>query len=357
MKAVLVLCRVALVAALTSLSILSSCAISSDLSGSVAGRVLAESTSQPISGAWVECEGVVSSSDELGYYSLDGINPGDRLITASASGFDDYAESVSIGESTQHDIYMHTDMGDARLYGHVTHSALGPIEGATVTLGDLSVTTDSDGFYEYDNIEQITYHMTVVKDSFRSFGATVRVTSEDFQYDVGLKKLATVTLEPIADAWVDEDQPGTNFGDDTELRLYFNNLFHYKFYVWVPVEIEDTAEAIDATLWLYNVWEEVEAEGRTILTSRVIVYWNEMDVNWNSMVEGTTGGEITSSSYATPWYEIDVTEYFRSWLAGSPNYGLQVDTPIEPGASRFYFASRESEVVERRPYVVLQYAW
>jgi hypothetical protein len=253
---------------------------------------------------------------------------------------------------------MDPDLGDARLYGYVTHSILGPIEGATVTLGDSSVTTDSLGYYEYASVQEIAYDMTVTKDGFRFFSAVVHVTGDDFRYDVGLKKLETMVLSCVADAWCDASMPDVNYGNDTELRLFFNNLHHYNLYLRFPFELEETAEAVDAVLRLYNVWEEGEAEGRTILAARVITAWSESSITWNYMIEGTTGGQVAASSYVPRWYEIDVTSVFREWLSGGePNYGLQVDTTQQPSASRFYFASREHENDAYRPTVTLEYAW
>lgn len=358
MKTLAALREAALFAALIAPLFLLSCATSSDLSGSLVGRVLSSASFQPISGAYVECDGNVSLSDNLGYYSIGGISPGDRVVTASASGFEDYTAVVDVGEDTEHDVYMDPDLGEARLYGYVTHSVLGPIEGATVTLGGTPVSTDSLGYYEYPSVQQITYNMTVTKDSFRFFSAMVQVTDEDFRYDVNLKKLKTVVLPCVADAWCDASAPDANYGDDTELRLLFNNLRHYNLYLRFPLELEDTAEAVDAALRLYNVWEEGEAAGRTILTARVITAWGESSITWNYMVEGTTGGQMAASVYEPRWYEIDVTSTFRDWLTGgSPNYGLQVDTTQEAAASRFYFASREHENEAYRPTVTLEYAW
>jgi hypothetical protein len=357
MKATTGLRAVVLGGALALLSVLTSCAMSSDLSGSIAGQVLSADTGQPIPDARVECDGEATLSDGLGYYSLDGIQPGDRMVTASSAGYVEYSQVVTIGESTQHDILMETFIGQARLYGYVTHSVFGPIEDATVQLGDLSVQTDAAGFYDYPSVQQITYHMTVTKDSFRTFSANVNVTSEDFRYDVGMKKLATVTLEPVADARIDEDQPEQSFGADTELWLFFNSLFHHRFYISFPLDIEDTAEAVDATLRLYNVSEFGEGEARTIQVARVLTAWDEGSVTWNTPVY-TTGASTMPSAYEPRWYEIDVTTFFRDWLTGGyENQGLLVDTAQEQGATRFYFASREHPTEDYRPHVVLEYAW
>ena len=335
---------------------LCSCAFTSDLSGSIAGRVMIAGSSTPIPGALVECEGIISASGSDGYYSIGGIRPGDRVVSATASGYEAYSSDVNVGESTDLDIYM--AVGAARVFGHVRHATLGPLEGAIVQIGTRIVVTDSLGFYECANLQQINYLMTVAKPGYRSSSRNVRPTSEDYQVDVSVKKLATETLWSAADAGVYENSPDANYGDDTGLSLFNNEYFHERFYIRFPiVGIEDTAEPSVAALRMYNTWDESGEDPITILVASLIESWDELEVTWLDSLQ-TTGGANAQATHEDAWYEVDVGSYFSEWLVDDgENFGLLIDIPMEPGTGRLVFASREHEVEAERPHVVLNYAW
>lgn len=334
-----------------------SCAFTSDLSGSLVGKVMVAGSSIPIAGAFVECEGVAAVSAWDGRYSLEGIPPGDRVVYASAAGYSSYAQVVTVEESTVHDIYMGIPVGSARLFGYVSHAADGFLEGAAVQIGDMIVVTDSLGYYEYPNLEQVSYLMTVTKEGYRLFSRNVHPDSEDYRFDVNVLKLATVTLWPTADAGVIKDNPDANFGGSPELRFFNNEIHHERFFIRFPLDgLEETAEPSAATLWLYNTGVETNDEHRAVLVGRVTQSWLEDVVTWtNSPV---TDASIALSAYENRWYEVSVGTYFSDWLVyDRHNFGLLVDTPVHHVADRFVFASREHEEEDKRPHVVLDYAW
>ncbi len=336
---------------------LCSCAFTSDLSGSIVGKVMIAGSSTPLPGVFVECEGVAAVSAADGSYSLEGIPPGDRVVYASAAGYNGYAEVVTIEDSTLHDIYMGIYIGPARLFGYVSHATLGPLEGASVQIGDLIVVTDTLGYYEFPNLEQISYLMTVTKEDYRFVSQNVHPTSENYRFDVDVKKLATMTLWSMADAGVIEDSPNTNFGSNPELRLFDDEIHHERFFIRFPLDgLEDTAEPSTATLRLYNPWPETSGEHRTVLVGSPTESWLEHVVTWANSPH--TGASTAHSTYEDRWYEVSVGTYFSDWLAyGQENRGLLIDTPIDHVADRFVFASREHAEEDKRAHVVLDYAW
>ena len=336
-----------------------SCAFTSDLSGSLVGKVMIGGSSMPISGALVECEGVAAVSTTDGSYSLEALPPGDRVVYSSAAGYASYSQVVTVEESTVHDVYMNVYIGPARLFGYVSHLATGELlEGAGVQIGDMTVVTDSLGYYEYPNLQQISYQMTVTKEGYRTSLQNVHPTSEDYLLDVNLKKLATVTLWPTADAEVIESSPDVNFGDYDELRLFNDEIRWERFFIRFPLDgLEETADPSAATLRLYNTGEETNSEHRTVLVGRSIGFWLESVVTWTNSPP-TTGETVAASTYEDRWYEVSVGIYFSDWLVyGSDNLGLLVDTPIDHVADRFIFASREYGEADKWPHVILDYAW
>jgi len=338
--------------------LLYSCAFTSDLSGSLVGKVMISGSSIPVGSAVIECDGVVAVSAADGTYSLEGIAPGERVVLASAAGYEDLSEVVAVEESTVHDIYMTVYVGPARLFGYVRHATIGPIEGAIVQIGVMNVVTDALGYYEYPNLQQTSYDMTVTKDGYRQFSGSVQPTSENFQFDVSVKKLATVTLWPNADASVYGRHPDTNNGNTTRLDLFNDGFVRERFYIRFSLDgIEETAEPSSALLRLYHREEEGDEASRTLLAERVCSSWSESNVTWNND-PATTDPSSVQGVYEQRWYEAEVGSYFSDWLIhGEANEGLLVDTPEQHGAGRFIFASREYWEEDKWPHVVLHYAW
>jgi hypothetical protein len=335
-----------------------SCAFTTDLSGTLVGKVREAGTTIPISGAVVECEGIIAVSEVDGSYSMEGIPPGDRVVYASAGGYANYSQIVGVQDGTYHDILMDVYIGPASLSGYVTHSVLGPLEGALVTIGDIETTTDELGYYEFPDLQQVSYYMTISKEGYRSYARNLTPSGMGYQLDVALLKLAQVTLWSEADATVMESHPGMNFGLEPDLYFFNNELFHERFYIlFMTDQIEATAVPTSAVLKLYNVWATGEEQHRITLVGAAIEPWLEQEVTWNDSV-ATTGESSVPYSYESPWYEIDLTDHFHDWLMeGQENYGLLIDTPVDHAANRFVFASREHTVEAERPHVILDYAW
>jgi len=337
---------------------LSSCAFTSDLSGSISGTVRSTETSQPISDATIECAGQLTFSASDGSYSIEGISPGDRAVYASAAGYNDFSEIVDVGEATLFDINMTVYVPPARLFGYVTHATFGAIEGATVQVGGLFVVTDSQGYYEFPNVLQTTYSMTVSKDGYRQFSGNVRPDESDYQFDVALKYLATATFEPVADATIYSGAPEANAGSFELLQLYAVVGLKESFLITFAVDgLEPTAEPVSAKLRLYHTEEEGIEATRAVMVALVLEPWQEAHVTYSN-APGTSGPSNVSSQYEDNWLEADVTPFLSSWIVGgTENNGLLVDTPNDSQSGRFNFASREWLDESVRPEIVLEYAW
>jgi hypothetical protein len=338
--------------------LLSSCALTSNLSGSLVGTVRDADTGQTIPYASVECAGLFTQADSNGEYSLEGIEPGDRVVYASASGYVNYSRVVHIDGVTGHDISMEPYVPSARMFGYVSHATFGPLEGATVNLGDLTTTTDATGYYEFPNVLQTTYAMSVSKDGYRTLSRNVTPNAEDYRFDVALKYLASATLPVIADATVFSETPDANSGSSSLLQLFANGILTETCFVLIDTTgVEDTAEPILATLWLYHTEAMGTEADRTMMVARVLGPWSEGTITWQN-APSTSGASSVSSTYEDNWFAANVTSYFSEWLnGGASNYGLYLDTAVNHDAGRFYFASREYFDSDVHPYVLLDYAW
>jgi len=334
------------------------CAITSDDTGTIYGYVRIEGTSSPLPGAVVTVSGDWTQSESDGYYELDGVPSGQRVVMAQLAGYFDYSEIVDISGTTQHDIGMSVFVGTADVSGVVEHASLGPIAGAVVSLYGRVDTTDAQGAYSFSGIPQLQWQMDVTADGYRSFSAPVNVNDDTVVYDVGLMKLDSAEFTPLIDSYVSLTQPTMNYGGLENLNLFNNGSLHWKFYIYFPISVEPTADAISARVRLYNTASgAAQADERPILVARISDAWAEYSVTWNDSL-ATAGAALATASYDSLWYEIDITDYIDDWVDGVyENLGVEVDTSEDPTASQFIFASREYAEEDKRPVLILEYAW
>ncbi|MBD3368098.1 MAG: DNRLRE domain-containing protein [Candidatus Eisenbacteria bacterium] len=334
------------------------CALTSDETGTIYGYVRVAGTSTPLSGAIVSVSGEWTTSESDGFYELEGVPTGERMVRAELAGFFDYTEIVDIEGLTQHDIGMSVFVGTGDVSGVVSHATLGAIEGAVVSLYGRLDTTDAQGAYSFSGIPQLEWDVVVTAEGYRTFSGPLHVNDDEVVYDVALKKLESAEFIASADTYVSLTQSNINHGSLGNLNLFNNGVIHWKLYIYFPVDVEPTADAISATVHLYNTASGgATAEERTILVGRITEFWGENSVTWDDSL-ATSGAAIAEASYDSLWYEIDITDYVDDWISGLySNQGVEIDTSEDPTASQFIFASREYAEEDKRPMLVLDYAW
>jgi subtilisin len=151
-----------------------------------------------IEGATVVVEGtsLSATTDADGYYLLENVPAGDQEVTASADGY--YAKTATVtvveDETVSHDFTLEA-IPTYTVSGTVTDADRSALEGATVTIEETgqSATTDSEGFYKIENVEEGTYDITASKSGYISETETITVES-DTTVDFVLEE-ATVATE------------------------------------------------------------------------------------------------------------------------------------------------------------------
>ena len=343
---------------LTAVLSVAGCTLTSEETGTVYGYVTVAGTSTPLAGAIVTVSGEWTESGSDGFYELEGVRAGERLITAELGGFFDYSDIVDVDGLTRHDIGMSVFVGTGDVSGVVEHATLGPIEGAVVSLYGRVDTTDAQGAYSFSGIPQLEWQMIVTADGYRTFSGPLNVNDDDVVYDVELKKLKSIEVVSYADAYVSLTQPSMNYGTQDNLNLFNNGVLHWRFYIAFPIDVEPTADVLTATVRPYNTDPEgATSEERQILVARIAQNWAENTVTWSDSL-GTSGSAIAEAAYDSLWYEVDVTDYVDDWVDGLyDNLGVEIDTSEDPTASQFIFASREYAEEDKRPVLLLDYAW
>ena len=136
-----------------------------ELLGTIAGTVTDSSNAEPIEGATVVVEGteLSATTDGDGDYEIDEVPVETYTVTASAEGYDDDSQSVTViaGETSTADFALNPIPTTGTIAGKVTDSSTGlAIEGATVTDGTRSAITDVNGDYTIADVPVGTYTVT-----------------------------------------------------------------------------------------------------------------------------------------------------------------------------------------------------
>lgn len=178
------------VSASASVTVLSNQTVQQDLTlprrtGTVQGRIIDESTNQPIAGAEVELLPFPLASaiaDASGNYSMTGVPAGEQVILASAPGY--FAKIAVVGvladQAVTQDFALTLKRGE--ITGTVFDNLNQPIAGATVAVAGTSIatSTNEDGGYTLINVPAGMRTLNVSATGF---------TSGQFSVDVVANKL------------------------------------------------------------------------------------------------------------------------------------------------------------------------
>ena len=146
--------------------------------GNVTGTVTS-SVGGNIPNVTVTIAGVRGTTDSNGNYILTGVTAGsNQAVTASAVGFHNYYGNTPVvsDENTTYNFTMIINPGNVT--GIVTSSAGGNVAGANVTIGNTTVSTDSNGEYLITGIDAgPNVAVTAVKQHFANFTGSLYVQS------------------------------------------------------------------------------------------------------------------------------------------------------------------------------------
>jgi len=186
---------------------------------------------------------------------------------------------------------------------------------------------------------------------------------------------ATVQAGPAPgsgiDSYIDENNPGTNYGTDVSLDVSGRSGGRIrKALLWFNVSsIPANATITSAVLQLYKTGAP---GGGTINVSVYRVNstsnWNETEVTWNNLTSTTTwstaGGDYDPTEYDRQavnntvgiWHSWNITALVQSWTNGTyPNYGLILVIPDDTSNKIRQFASSDSANPAQWPQFLVSY--
>ena len=190
-------------------------------------------------------------------------------------------------------------------------------------------------------------------------GPTVETTGEAPEVDpppVELSRVAsadgttnvTVELPITSDTYISSNQPNSNFGSSTWLRLgYDADTGLGAVRVLLKADLGRIPRDADINRARFRIYQHTVTLGSTDpkgFTSRHLNSdWNEYSVTWNSH-QPDWGGIIATSEPSTSvgWIELDVTELIREiHSADHPDYGVTLLANETPTERERIFYSRE----------------
>jgi hypothetical protein len=159
--------------------------------GIIAGTVK-DASGNPIEGASVTCGSYVNTTKADGSYRLSNVLAGNYTVTFSKNGYQTSSQAsirVVAGQTTNLNFTLTPLPTTGHIIGTVTDATGNPIEGAQVTAGGNSVSTNATGGYSIE-LAAGTYNVTVSADGYQSSSGT------DVHVVAGATTTVDFTLKP-----------------------------------------------------------------------------------------------------------------------------------------------------------------
>jgi hypothetical protein len=148
-----------------------------------------------------------------------------------------------------------------------------------------------------------------------------------------------LTLTADADAWIDQNSSGNNYGSDSIIKVQAKSSNNFRTLVRfpMPTSVPQGCVVQSATLRLYSA---SSSGNRTLQALRLNASWTESGVNWGNQ-PATTGTAATTSS-GSGYRQWTVTAQVQAMYSAGANHGFLVRDATEGGGgSEQQFHSRE----------------
>ena len=155
----------------------------------------------PLRSVTVEIEGGDYSdsvkTDADGYYEFDEVPPGDYTVTYTKTGYETQTQETTVEEGDDVELESVTmpTVQKGTIYGYVTDIRGNPLESVRLKLAGVGTkvkkmaSTDSDGFFEFTDLEAGKYRIVATKRFYKAAQQTVDLEEgEDKEIEIEMKK-------------------------------------------------------------------------------------------------------------------------------------------------------------------------
>lgn len=282
--------------------------------GTISGKVTNSETGSGIGGAIVTYLGGTVVADAGGNYSIPGIPAGSQTLSASATGYVSSADQgVTVPANGTVTANIALTPKPTFVAGEVRDSVTNELlAGASVTVGNVTVQTDSTGRYQLF-IGPGNYAMTVTQPGYKSFTKPeVVVTFGSYTaVDPILEPLfPPLFLGPVADSYVGAGSPTTNYGSNAALRINGGSSPYTAYLRFAVGGLTSKVQSAKLRLFVTDASAKV---GSLYLVSNHFkdgsAPWTEAGLNWNNAPALGSTALITGTGAAAQggWVEFDVT--------------------------------------------------
>jgi hypothetical protein len=160
-----------------------------------------------------------------------------------------------------------------------------------------------------------------------------------------------VTVSANADAWIDQNSSGNNYGSDSILKVQAKSSNNFRALVRfdMPASIPQGCVVQSATLRLYAASSK---SGRTLQAFRIAGSWSENSVKWNNQPQTTDSAATTNSG--SGYRQWNVTGQVQAMYDAGANNGFLIRDSKDKGDAEQQFHSREKG--ESMPQLVISFA-
>ncbi len=164
-----------------------------------------------LQGVTVSLDGADSSehvtTDEEGYFEFRNLSAGDYTLTCEKDGYETYTQGISLGNDEIQEIetIVLEEIVKATISGYVVDINGNPVENVRIkakgvkTGYKITVTSDTDGFFEFTDLDADTYVIIAKKNGYKKARQTIKLgDGESEEVVITLKKTGKKIIKASA---------------------------------------------------------------------------------------------------------------------------------------------------------------
>lgn len=247
----------------------------------------------------------------------------------------------------------------------------GTIAGFNYNAGEFSDLTDNWQFTasltsDDSSLENQICNFDFIFDGVQigGVGFSDQETISNTIYSGEWREPTTSGYSPIADSYVSEVSPNSNYGGSGKLQVRSKNcsnpLENKRTFIKFDFHFPEGTVINSAVLKLYM--KDAPSKSRTYELKKVLESWKERDPNgidWNNQPSvGDLTDSVATGDSNPKWLEWDVTRDVQKFVDGTySNYGWRINDSIESEHTGFQgkFYSRESNDTDKRPILEITF--